>query len=317
MPIPLPDLDDRTFDDLTEEARALLPVLYRDWTDHNPSDPGIVLVELFAWLTEMLLFQVNQIPAANTRKFLALLGTPESTDDLGDAIRATMGELHERYRAVTPADYEYLVRETFAHSPEAAGFPRVQRVRCVPGRDLTAADATAPTPAHVSVVVLPEPGSAGDTHPRLPAELAAAVAEFLRPRRLLTTRHHVVGPSYVEVGIAANLALREDAPPLAALEDARRRLVEFFDPLDTPGRTGWPFGQNVYASEVYAVLEPSALIDYVEDVRVTGAPLIPGPNGPAIGVELDDHQLVRLGTVDLLGYDSYGRTHTLPRTDGS
>ena len=59
MPIPLPNLDDRSFDELTAEARALIPGLQPDWTDHNPSDPGITLVELLAWLTEMLLFQIT------------------------------------------------------------------------------------------------------------------------------------------------------------------------------------------------------------------------------------------------------------------
>ena len=35
MPIPLPNLDDRTYADLTDEARALIPRLLRGWTDHN------------------------------------------------------------------------------------------------------------------------------------------------------------------------------------------------------------------------------------------------------------------------------------------
>src|SRR5215212_957024 len=73
MPIPLPNLDDRTYAELTAEARALIPGLHPGWTNHNPTDPGIVLVELLAWLTEMLLFQVNEIPAAADEKFLQLL----------------------------------------------------------------------------------------------------------------------------------------------------------------------------------------------------------------------------------------------------
>ena len=73
MPIPLPDLDDRSYAELTAEAQSLLPSLCPDWTNYNPSDPGITLVELLAWLTEMLLFQVNQVPPASTDKFLQLL----------------------------------------------------------------------------------------------------------------------------------------------------------------------------------------------------------------------------------------------------
>jgi hypothetical protein len=319
MPIPLPNLDDHGFDDLTAEARALIPVLYPDWTDHNPGDPGIVLVELLAWLTEMQLFQVNQIPEAHTRKFLELLGgpqfPPQATGGLDAAVRQTMRGLHERYRAVTPADYEYLVRETWPGSPEAARLTparlaAVRRVLCVPGRNLTAADPTAPVPAHVSVVVVPEPGSAEDRQPRPTEALTTALHRFLAPRRILTVRHHVVGPQYVDIGVSANLALHEDSLPEAALDDARNRLLEFFHPLHGgAAREGWPFGQGVYPSQVYAVLEQSNLIDYIEDVRISG----PGP-GTAAGIELDVHQLVRLARIDLVGYDSYGRTH--PRNWG-
>ena len=99
MPIPLPNLDDRTYADLTAQAQALIPGLRPAWTNHNPSDPGITLIELLAWLTEMLLFQVNQIPAANTEKFLQAaqrpgLG-PAGSASLDDAIRQTMLSLRE------------------------------------------------------------------------------------------------------------------------------------------------------------------------------------------------------------------------------
>lgn len=322
MPIPLPNLDDRAFDDLTAEARALIPVLHPDWTDHNPSDPGIVLVELLAWLTEMLLFQVNQIPEANTRKFLALLGGPQwsppASGGLDAAIRQAMRDLHERYRAGTPADYEYLVREIWPGSPGAAALTPVRRVRCVPGRNLTAADPAAPAPAHVSVVVVPGPSSAQDSHPRPTEALTTALRRFLDPRRILTVRHHVVGPSYVDIGVAANLALHEDSPPEDALDDAQKRLLQFFHPLDGgAARDGWPFGQSVYTSEVYAVLEPSSLVDYIEDVRLTGPTPTTDARGQVVGIGLDAHQLVRLARLDLVGYDSYGRTHPRSWVAGS
>jgi hypothetical protein len=74
MALPIPNLDDRTFNDLINEARALIPVYDKDWTNHNPSDPGITLVELFAWLIEMVIYRVDQVPEANYRNFLKLIG---------------------------------------------------------------------------------------------------------------------------------------------------------------------------------------------------------------------------------------------------
>jgi predicted phage baseplate assembly protein len=70
----LPVLDDRRFEDLVEEARARIPRYTREWTDLNDSDPGITLVQLFAWLGELLLFRLNEVPELNYIKFLELVG---------------------------------------------------------------------------------------------------------------------------------------------------------------------------------------------------------------------------------------------------
>lgn len=75
MPLPLPNLDNRRWPDLVEEGRALIPRYAPDWTDHNIHDPGITLIELFAWLVEQVIFRVNRIPQSHYRKFLALTGT--------------------------------------------------------------------------------------------------------------------------------------------------------------------------------------------------------------------------------------------------
>ncbi|MDO9712897.1 putative baseplate assembly protein [Paracraurococcus lichenis] len=70
----LPVLDNRSFNDLVSEARARIPRYTREWTDFNDSDPGFTLVQLFAWLGEMLLFRLNQVPELNHIKFLELIG---------------------------------------------------------------------------------------------------------------------------------------------------------------------------------------------------------------------------------------------------
>ena len=79
MPLPLPNLDDRRFQELRDEALARIPVHNPEWTNYNQSDPGVTLVELFAFMTENLLYRCNQIPERNRRKFLNLLGVPLQT----------------------------------------------------------------------------------------------------------------------------------------------------------------------------------------------------------------------------------------------
>jgi hypothetical protein len=74
MTIPVPMLDDRSFDDLVTEAKARIGVHTPEWTNLNDSDPGITIVEVFAFLTENLLYRSNRIPEANRLKFLTMLG---------------------------------------------------------------------------------------------------------------------------------------------------------------------------------------------------------------------------------------------------
>ncbi|MEM9213226.1 MAG: putative baseplate assembly protein [Cyanobacteria bacterium P01_F01_bin.150] len=72
--LPKANLDDRTFNDLIQECKLRIPRYCQEWTNHNPSDPGITLIELFAWLTDQMLLRFNQVPRLNYVAFLELLG---------------------------------------------------------------------------------------------------------------------------------------------------------------------------------------------------------------------------------------------------
>lgn len=72
--LPKSDLDDRTFKDLVDECVLRIPRYCPEWTNHNPADPGITLIELFAWLTDQMLLRFNQVPRRNYVAFLELLG---------------------------------------------------------------------------------------------------------------------------------------------------------------------------------------------------------------------------------------------------
>ncbi|HYN84768.1 MAG TPA: baseplate J/gp47 family protein [Pyrinomonadaceae bacterium] len=76
MPLTVPAIDTRKYQDLLNEALARIPVHNPEWTNFNRSDPGVTLIELFAFLTENLLYRSNQIPERNRLKFLQLLGVP-------------------------------------------------------------------------------------------------------------------------------------------------------------------------------------------------------------------------------------------------
>lgn len=74
MALPAPNLDDRTFQDIVDETKRLIPRYCPEWTNHNLSDPGVALIELFAWMSEMVLFRMNQVPDRLYTKFLDLVG---------------------------------------------------------------------------------------------------------------------------------------------------------------------------------------------------------------------------------------------------
>jgi predicted phage baseplate assembly protein len=74
----IPRIDDRRYDDIVAEARTRIarytPEWSPVWTDVNDSDPGVTLVQLFAWLTEMLIYRLGRVPELNYLKFLQLIG---------------------------------------------------------------------------------------------------------------------------------------------------------------------------------------------------------------------------------------------------
>ena len=73
MPLQIPNLDDRNFEQILEEAKRRIPVHTPELTNFNiESDPGITIVQLFSFLTDSLLYRANRIPKRNRLKFLQL-----------------------------------------------------------------------------------------------------------------------------------------------------------------------------------------------------------------------------------------------------
>ncbi len=257
MPLTLPNLDDLRWQDLMEEGRSLIPAWAPEWTNHNPSDPGITLIELFAYFSERLIYQVNRIGDKNVLEFLKLINGPEwqPVEDLLEEKRATILALRELKRAVTASDFEMLTRAVAT----------VARAKCVPQRNLESEDArmrSAETPGHVSVIVLPENGT------RPSQELLARVRRTLEPARLLTTRIHLTGPRYVSLKFRLTIVPRHGTPAAELREAAIERLKLFFDPhAGWFDGKGWPFGGNVCVSDIYRVLADLPGIESVMPAR--------------------------------------------------
>ncbi|MGH3889100.1 MAG: putative baseplate assembly protein [Pseudonocardiaceae bacterium] len=76
MTLPVPNLDDRHFQDLVDDARRYVQRRCPEWSDHNVSDPGITLIETYAMVVDQLIYRLNQVPDRLYLRFLELLGMP-------------------------------------------------------------------------------------------------------------------------------------------------------------------------------------------------------------------------------------------------
>lgn len=304
-----------SYEALLAEAMAQIPGLCPAWTDHNPSDPGVALIELLAHLTEMLLFQARQVPDDNLRALLQLTRGAAWPFPPGQPIEAAIDEtlhaLREPYRVVTAADYVERVTVQWPASPEARALAEpsaIRRAHVIVDRDLSRPGAELlPAPGHLSVVLVPA-AAAGTRRPAVSPAVLAALDAFLAPRRLLTVHTHVVAASYLKVGVKVRVYLRDDAASEPTRARVQAVLRDSFDPQrGGPGGTGWPLGRHVYSSELLALLDAVPGVDFVEGLDLVtddaARRIVDGPE--LVGVRLWPHELVDLdpeaGEIELWG----------------
>lgn len=262
MPLEDINLDDRRFEDLVAEALNLIPIYAPEWSNHNPSDPGIMLLELLAYLTEIQVYRLNLITEDTVRSYLKLLNGSEwkpsgnDSNALATDIQNTIVSVRKMERAVTRADYEFLARQADN---------RVARAFCVPNVDLSSSRNKAERDGHVSLVILPKQ----EEFPNL-ADILRKVQRDLDMRRLLGTHLHVVGPQYVGVKLDLTIIPLEDSIEETVKKRVSESLVRFFDPLHGgKSGSGWPFGRSVFASEIYALVDQVPGVDAVSNLKVT------------------------------------------------
>jgi hypothetical protein len=129
---------------------------------------------------------------------------------------------------------------------------------------------------------------------------------YLDERRMLTTRHHVVRPHYVPITAEIVIAAAVGALTAAVHDRVAGHLQRFLDPL-TGGtaQDGWPFGRDVYVSELYEQIEALDGVDYITDLMLFAAAsqqdeqAAPArqlwhPAGDLIGISFEHHHLPRL-----------------------
>lgn len=282
MPLTLPNLDDLNWDQLVQEGRSLIPAYAPEWTNHNAADPGITLVELFAYLSEILIYRLNLVSESNLREFLKLINGPEWSkrgkdfrrEDFQEEKRRVISNMRRLHRAVTAPDFEALALAVSTELASEAA-EHVIQAKCLPGMNLAEPGAsyeTAAVPGHLSVVVL----SSDREEPS--EELRKKISDVFDGARLLTTWVHVVGPQYVPVSLRLTITVSFGADAEAVRATAMESLTRLFDPHSGgPQGKGWPFGRDVFVSDIYALL-----------ARLPGVDFVPKPVDKLTGQRLDE-----------------------------
>ncbi len=177
--------------------------------------------------------------------------------------------------AELPEDTELRARATFRKSNRAVtaddiqalaiGTPgiRVARAKALPG--WSPLHPCTSSPEVVTVVVLPA------TRPDLDAQAAspgflATVNRHLQGARLVASRVIVIGPEFVALSFAAKVTLKKTAVQARVRRDIEKSLREFVNPQK------WPFGRNVFPSEIHQLLAGVAGVAFASQVRINGSP---------------------------------------------
>jgi len=275
MSLTLQNLDDHNFEELMKEAKSLIPVYAPEWTNHNPSDPGITLVELFAWLCEMIIYRIDQVPEKNYLRFLNLLGIKLTEgEELASGIRRGVEQLSECTRTVTTEDFELLAYKALMEKPNIKEiFPDLAvRTICFANRDLENCkmDDTEQF-GHVSIILIIETQNKKDFMKET-YDIKQYVKQYLSLRKLLTNRIHVVDPDYQEARITMQISANDEK----LAETVKDVIGKHLDPIiGGADKKGWPLGRNLYSSDLYYLMEGITGIDHVINVELEAPAIKP------------------------------------------
>jgi hypothetical protein len=214
----------------------------------------------------------GNLPAGRTWRFTeaalnAGIGISNPLPAMGGAGAETLAAASARaadlvnrpFRAVTLGDCERLARET----------PGVRLARATARAGLDPALPCFVSPGVISVLVMP---FLPRRRPVPSPGLLRAVASYLGRRRVIGTRIEVFGPSYLEVAVRARVRAFPGVPARELAARVTAALDRFFDPLEGgPEGGGWPFGRDVYRSEVLQVIDETPGVDCVLSLELIAA----------------------------------------------
>ena len=301
MALQLPEYSTSNFESLRNDLIASIPKYTKEWTNFNHSDPGIILLELLAWVSEALIYRTNRIPVASYIGFLRLItGTTldaegkftyeiydasdshlagivaymeelqDSTSEIGpediQIMKANAQKfLNSRYRAVIEEDFKELTLEASDKIRKVFVFEKGNRIEIVPVTD-------------------PE----NETE-----SLVDTIKVYLDKRRLIGTDIRVRFPEYREVKLKIRIACKSYVDVGVTKENIRQEVFRYFDPVEGgPDGSGWEFGRNVMVYELFQIVGRNEGVEHVVGIFDIA------DGEEASFVQIDINEFPRLDSVD-------------------
>lgn len=167
------------------------------------------------------------------------------------------GHLRSLGRAVTAADFEYLAREA---SPGQVG-----RVHCLQPPLTNRGEITVLVVPHIARLE----GFIAPESLELSNDVRDTIQAYLDDRRLLSTTLEVMEPAYQWVETEVNIQISDHHNQKRVHQAVENHLYAFLNPLSggTDGK-GWPFGRDLFISDVMAVLLTIPGVHFVRSVKL-------------------------------------------------
>lgn len=292
MAIQLPNLDTKTYEEISKEMVASIPKYSDKWTNHNPSDPGITIIELLSWIAETTLYRMDRIPYESHVNFLRLVVGASGADEVERLLKDSnqdryhkniLGFLKEiedghdktvleiktqalmflksRYRAVTEDDFCQLAIE----ASDLFGV-KVRRVIVEKALDET----------KVEVILVPDKwkqyeGRIDSENQSRYKELAGFVLDYLNQRTLIGTKVEVRQPVYSDVSIDLKVICHDYAIAEKIEANTKNSILEHLDSfVGGDEKTGWPYKRLLSVYEIAQIVEETDGVKQVESILFDG-----------------------------------------------
>jgi len=288
MGLQLPNLDDTNYDELLNGVFEILPRISNGWTNRNPSDPGIMILEMFAAIIEMDIYQLNRVTNSTYEKFLNLLGVAVNSSHLtpvdGEIEAALVKALKklEYKRAISEKDILDIVNNY------AREIDLEIRAYCCHNIDFTRFDldpsvAYVPRPGHVTVLMTADNSGGGVSGSPCDDYLVAenTVKRFiplpsllhrfkqaLLESRILTSKIHLHSPVVKEVKIEVKVVPEKGVDVFVLKNKIRENIYAFYDPVrGGADKEGYAPGIGFKLTEAAEVIEETTGVDYIASLR--------------------------------------------------